>query len=47
VGITIDWCYMSELYSNYTRLYDEFDQYNVVNNQIFVDVLVLGTLMLH
>jgi len=36
--------YMSELYSIYSRLYEEFDQNNVVNNPNFMDVLVLGTL---
>jgi len=43
VGITIDMYYMSELYSNYSCLYDELDQNNVDNNQTFMDMLVLGT----
>lgn len=49
VGITIDMYmyYMSELYSNYSKLYDEFDQNRMVNNQTFMDMLVLGTLILY
>jgi len=39
VGITIDMYCTSELYSSYSRLYDEFDQNNVVNNQTFMDML--------
>jgi len=39
VGITIDMYYMSELYSSYSRLYDEFDQNNVVDNQTFMGML--------
>ena len=39
VGITIDTYYMSELCSSYSRLYDEFDQNNVVNNQTFMDTV--------
>jgi hypothetical protein len=49
VGITIDMYtyYMSQLYSSYSKLYDEFDQNNVVNNQTFMDMLVSGTLILY
>jgi hypothetical protein len=47
VGITVDMYYMSEFYSNYSRLYDQFDQNFVVNNQTFMDMLILGTLFLH
>jgi len=39
VGKTVDLYYMSELYSSYSRFYDEFDQNNVVNNQTFMDML--------
>ena len=39
MGKTVDLYYMSELYSSYSRFYDEFDQNNVVNNQTFMDML--------
>jgi hypothetical protein len=47
VGITIDKCYSSELYSNYSSFYDQFDKKNVVNNQTFMGMLVLGAIFLH